>query len=275
MIQIESIPKGIIKVDNPDHPFAFDGPDILLSDKKGLLAVFQIRDNETPNKLLARLTNALIAYPASTQMLFLYNYKTHQPNLIFDSLKYYFNGIIEPNDVRKAKSLIADGKAKPKIKEIRNIQKRLFETQSRIQLNNLEYIEKKVNFEKSALIDRNELKEKGKYTDRLTNKETKARANIFLYNDRIIGIKSLSKSNSDIVELQPYYEFAINSEFKVDNGVPYFSHLTKKALNLNDIPKVQYDPLKPLRIASLFGWLIVNSNNLTEIENRFPVTKKK
>jgi hypothetical protein len=79
----------------------------------------------------------------------------------------------------------------------------------------------------------------------------------------------LSKGNSDIRELQPYYEFVINSEFNVDNGVPYYTSLNKKVLNLNEIPKIQYDPLKPLRIASLFGWLISNSNNLQEIESRF------
>jgi hypothetical protein len=91
----------------------------------------------------------------------------------------------------------------------------------------------------------------------------------FFHNDHILGIKMLSKGNSDIRELQPYYEFVINSEFNVDNGVPYYTSLNKKVLNLNEIPKIQYDPLKPLRIASLFGWLISNSNNLQEIESRF------
>lgn len=271
MIQSANIPKGLIKVDNPDHPFAFDGPDVLLSEHKGLLAIFEIRENENrnPSKLFTRLTNALIAYPASAKMLLLYDYKKEPSNLITQFWKYYFNDFIELKDIRKAKSLIKDKKPENKIKQIKDIQKKLFAIQSQVQHNNLEYI-KKVDFKKSGIINRNQLKEKVSYRDRFTDKETKARANIFLHNDNIIGVKSLSKSNSDIVELQPYYEFVINSEFNVDNGVPYYNRLNKKVLNLNEIPRIQYDPIKPIRIASLFGWLIVNSNDLQEIENRLP-----
>lgn len=81
-------------------------------------------------------------------------------------------------------------------------------------------------------------------------------------------MKKLSKNVSDIIELQPFFEFVINSEFNVDNGVPYFNSITRKALNLNEVPKIKFDPLKPTRIASLFGWHIVNSNNFEQIEER-------
>ena len=206
MIQSANIPKGLIKVDNPDHPFAFDGPDTLLSESKGLLAIFEIRENENknPNKLFTRLTNALIAYPASTKMLLLYNDKTEPSTLITQFWKSYFNEFIELKDIRRARSLIKDKKSENEIKKIKDIQKKLFAIQSQVQQNNIEYI-KKINFKKSGLINKNELKEKVSYRDRLTDKETKARANIFLHNDHIIGIKNLSKGNSDIVELQPYY----------------------------------------------------------------------
>ena len=73
MQKFQNLPKGLLKVDNPDHPFTFDGPDTLLSDTNGLLAIFNVRANEqiNPTKLFSRLTNSLIAYPASTQMLLL------------------------------------------------------------------------------------------------------------------------------------------------------------------------------------------------------------
>jgi hypothetical protein len=271
MLESAKIPKGVIKVGNPDHPFAYDGPDTLLSESKGLLAIFEIRENENknPNKLFTRLTNALIVYPASTKMLLLLSHKREPSNLITQFWKYYFSDLIELNDIRKAKSLIRDKKSDDKIKEIKYIQKKLFSIQSQVQQNNLDYI-KRVDFRKNGLIDKSQLKDKGSYRDKLTNRETKARANIYVHNDHIIGIKSLSKGNSDIFELQPYYEFVINSEFNVDNGVPYYTSLNKKVLNLNSVPKIHYDPFKPLRIASLFGWLISNSNSLQEIENRIP-----
>ena len=84
MTEFDNLPKGLIKVDNPDHPFAYDGPDTLLSDQKGLLAIFSIRENEqkNPNKLFTRLTNALIAYPAHTKMLLLHDHKKEIENRI-------------------------------------------------------------------------------------------------------------------------------------------------------------------------------------------------
>src|SRR5687767_1834687 len=97
MTEITNIPKGLIKVDNPDHPFTFDGPDTLLSDSNGLLAIFTIRQNEQTNatKLFSRLTNALIAYPASTQMLLLIDQKISVSNSITQFGKFYFNEFIE------------------------------------------------------------------------------------------------------------------------------------------------------------------------------------
>ncbi len=275
MTELNNIPKGIIKVDNPDHPFAYDGPDTLLSDQKGLLAIFTIRDNEqkNPNKLFTRLTNALIAYPPYTKMLLLYDHKNDMPNAVSQFGKYYFSDFIEVKDIRKAKSIIRDKKDEKKINDIKNIQKKIFTIQSQVQRDNLDYI-KRTDFKKEIIRDIPNLKNKAKYFDRINQKYVSSRANIYEYENQFFGLKRLSNSVSDLVELQPFYEFAINSEFSVDNGVPYHKDITRKVLNLNDIPKIKFDPLKPTRIASLFGWYLVNSNNFQQIENRISKYKK-
>lgn len=275
MTEFENIPKGLIKVDNPDHPFAYDGPDSLLSDQKGLLAIFSIRDNEqkNPNKLFTRLTNALIAYPAHTKMLLLIDHKKDISNAVNQMGKYYFNELIEIKDIRKAKSIIKDKKDESKIKDIKNIQKKIFTIQSQVQRDNLDYI-KRTDFKDEILRNLPNLKEKAKYYDRLNQKETSVRANIFEYDKQFIGIKKLSKNVSDLVELQPFFEFVINSEFNVDNGVPYYKYISRKALNVNDVPKIKFDPLKPTRIASLFGWHLVNSNDFEHIQSRISKYRK-
>lgn len=275
MTEFENIPKGLIKVDNPDHPFAYDGPDTLLSDQKGLLAIFSIRDNEqkNPNKLFTRLTNALIAYPAHTKMLLLLDHKKDISNAVSQMGKYYFNELIEIKDIRKAKSIIRDKKDDAKIKEIKNVQKKIFTIQSQVQRDNLDYI-KRTDFKDEILRELPNLKEKAKYYDRLNQKETSVRVNIFEYDKQFIGIKKLNKNISDLIELQPFFEFVINSEFNVDNGVPYYNYISRKALNVNDIPKIKYDPLKPTRIASLFGWHLVNSNDFEQIQSRISKFKK-
>lgn len=275
MTEFENIPKGLIKVDNPDHPFAYDGPDTLLSDQKGLLAIFSIRDNEqkNPNKLFTRLTNALIAYPAHTKMLLLYDHRKAVPNAVTQFGKYYFNDFIEIKDIRKSKSIIRDKKEDRKINEIKSIQKKIFTIQSQVQRDNLEYI-KRTEFKEKEILDIPFLKNKAKYFDRINQKYVSSRANIYEYENQFIGLKRLSSNVSDLLELQPFFEFAINSEFSVDNGVPYYKYITRKALNVNDIPKIKFDPLKPTRIASLFGWHLVNSNDFQQIESRISRYKK-
>ncbi len=272
MIELKNIPKGLIKVDKPDHPFAYDGPDTLLSDKNGLLAIFYIRENERKNasKLLSRLTNAIIAYPPHTKMLLLYDHKSIVPDRLSEFGKYYFSDFIEIKDLRKSKALIRDKKNENVIKEIQNIQKKIFTIQSQVQTDNLSYIKKTKFLKKDIqripfLIEK---AQKAKYFDKISQKEKTVRANIFEHNNQYFGNKKLTSSASDLIELQPYFEFVINSEFAVDNGVPYYQYISRKALNLNEVPVIKFDPLKPTRIASLFGWHIVNASDFEEIENR-------
>lgn len=275
MIDYEILPKGIIKVDNPDHPFVYDGPETLLSDQKGLLAIFSIRESEqkNPNKLFSRITNSIIAYPAYTKMLLLYNHKDEMPDSIAHFGKYYFSDIIEEKDVTKSKSLIKDKKDERKILEIKNIQKKVFTIQSQVQSDNLTYI-KKNDFNKKEINQIPKLKDKAKYFDRINQKFVSTRAKIYEYEDQIFGLKKLSKSVPDLIELQPFYEFAINSEFLVDNGVPYYRYIARKALNVSDVPKIKFDPMKPTRIASLFGWHLVNSTDFQQLEERISKFKK-
>ena len=269
MEEIVKIPKGLLKVDLPDHPFTYDGPDTLISDRNGLLAIFQVRKNEMKNvnKLFSRLTNTLIAYPAFTKMILLYNPKKFQPNAITQFGRFYFNEFIELKDIRRAKSLIRDKKEESKIKEIQHVQKKLFAIQSQVQRDNLEYFNKSMQ-ETRPLTQIPSLQRKASYWDRFAQKETVVRANIFQYENQFIGIKNLSSGQSDLADLRPFFEFVINSEFVVDNGVPYFKYLTRKALNVSAIPKIKYDPLKPTRIASLFGWHLTNSNEIEQITTR-------
>lgn len=271
MIKLNNLPSGIIKVENPDHPFTYDGPDILLSDRKGLLAIFYLRENEQKNvnKLFARTTNALIAYPPYTKMLFLYNYKKETPNSIIQFGKLYFDDLIEIKDIKKSKSIMKDKKSEKRIENIRYYQKKIFAIQSRIQRNNMHYINSK-KFNRKEILDISYLKENAKkvqYFDKVSQKEVVTRANIFEHQNRYYGVKKLRSSKSDLVELQPYFEFVINSEFNVDNGVPYYD-ISNKVLNLNEIPMMKFDPFKPTRIASLFGWYIVNSKDFYQLENR-------
>lgn len=272
---IKNIPKSLITIETPDHPFTFDGPDILISDNNGLLAVFKVRENESknPNKIFSRVTNTLIAYPPYTKMVFLHGTHGEISDNLIQYSGSYFSESIELKDLRRAKALIRDKKDERKIKDIKQVQRKLFTIQSQVQNDNLAYISKST-FRAKEIKRMSALKNRASYWDRFSQKEITVKANIFEYENQFIGFKKLSKKNSDLEELRPFYEFVINSEFDVDNGVPFFKFLSRKALNVSDIPKIKYDPLKPTRVASLFGWHLVNSNDLSQIEGRISRYKK-
>lgn len=269
MIELKKLPKGIIKVDNPDHPFTYDGPDTLLSDKKGLVALFKVRDNEqkNTNKLFTRLTNSLIAYPAYTKMILLKDEK-EIPDIIAKCGEMYFSRVIEFNDIKKIKLLINDKKESNKIQEIKYNQKKIYKVQAQVQLDNLKYF-REHEFNKKEIFNLPNLKTKAKFFNIFTQKYISSKANIFESERHIIGLKRLIGGRNDLTELQPFFEFVINSEFKVDSAIPYFNTSNeRKVLNLNQIPRLKFDPLKPTRIASLFGWYITNSNDFQQIKDR-------
>src|SRR5579863_9059472 len=92
-------PRGFLKVEKPDHPFTFDGPDILLSNKRGLIAVFELRPNDgtSERELISRLVNSMVAYPAETQMVLLIDNRNKDDQV--EKLEgRFFNRIIELSD---------------------------------------------------------------------------------------------------------------------------------------------------------------------------------
>jgi hypothetical protein len=265
-----ALPIGILQVVAPDHPFTYEGPDFLLSHSSGLIAVFELKDSDQDNqmKLLCRLTNSLIAYPAETQMLLLVNEKIRN-DLVSRLGKYFFNKLVEVKDLKRTKAILRDKKKLLDVKAIKDIQKRLFNTQAQIQNDNLDYIKSR-KFTQVAVSEFKELKTKAKFIDSISLKPITARANIFEFENQIIGAKKLTRSKQDILELRPYFEYSISSNFVIDNGIPYYQHLKRMPLNLNSVPTSRYDPLKPTRLASLFGWYLTNTANIDELTQRVP-----
>jgi hypothetical protein len=121
-------------------------------------------------------------------MLLLVDKQNNIPNSINQFWKFYFSELIEIKDLRKSKALIKDKKTEAKIQEIKNIQKKIFSTQSQVQRDNLDYI-KKSEFKQKELKDLPFLKDKAKYFDKLNQKEVIVRAKIFefqIWNKKIL-----------------------------------------------------------------------------------------
>lgn len=270
-MQVEKqISRKLLTVQKPDHPFAFVGPDYLVSDRKGLLAVFAPNKSEEKsiNKLLFRLLNSRLAYPSSTKMLLLLSPDTNLSAEI-ELEGQYFDRIIESKDLKKANTLILDNIRLNSIQELKNVQKKLYRFQSQMQMDNIKHIEQG-KFKANRVEPFKQKIKKIEFYNNFNNKSEKSRSNIYSLDDQIVGFKNLTKHRSDLSELSPFYEFVMKSDFQFDNGIPFFKHITKKYLSLNKIPNSRYDPLKPIRIASMFGWFIGNINNEEDLFYRQP-----
>jgi hypothetical protein len=268
MFKLPSAPKGFMKVENPDHPFTFTGPDYLYSDESGLLAVFRPTKEEVQNlkKLQARVANTIIAYPPHTLVVLVQDHMTTNNSLI--SLdKILFNELIEPKDIARARVILKKKRNTNSINSIKKIQHDLFRQQAQIQLDNVNYFDKwNYTSKKNVLVEKTI--KKALYLDPFSRKEIRTRANIYELKNKLIGMKKLSKKISDLIELRPYFEFVLNSEIQMDNAVPYLNSFSKKVLGLNHIPIIRNDPYKPLRIASLFGWHIAPLDTVEELSDR-------
>lgn len=267
------LPRTLLSVKDPDHPFTFIGPDYLLSSYKGLLAIFIISENDRLNisKLLMRLINSRIAYPPYTKMILLRSNEIINDKYI-DKEKEYFDFVVDLKQLKKPSTIIKEQVNQGFIKEIQHMQKRIFNLQSQIQTNNLRYL-KRIEFKKAKIIPFQDNLQRVKYYNNLNKREESVHANIFLIENDIVGFKNLSKSQSDLKELSPFYEYVMKSEIQLFKGIPSFNSITRKYLSLNEIPTGRFDPLKAIRIASLFGWLIGNLTNYDELLGRKPIIK--
>lgn len=263
------LPEDVLLVESPDHPFAFDGPDYLLSSREGLVGLFVLRKNESNNliKMTSRVRNSIIAYPALMKTVFLFDPGVSIRINLNKFLSTHFNEVMEHRDLRKISLFLKDRKPESRLKDIKHQQSKLFKLQSVIQRDNIEYIklndfrEKDVNFLNGKV-------PKAKFWNNSLEKEIVVRSNVFDFQGQVVGSKKLSPKVSDLKELIPFYDYVLNSEFDFSEGIPFINYLSRKALNVSDVPSLKSDSLKPVRIASLFGWHLVNSSHIDIVLER-------
>ncbi|QNN41506.1 hypothetical protein [Pedobacter roseus] len=264
------IDRSYFRVDDPDHPFAYSGPDILLSDAGQLTGLFipTPEEQNSSNKLLLRLMNAKIAYPATTVMTLVLEPDTKlEYKGQFD--RDFFDLVVEPGDLKKLKSILRETKPSHSLKEFKHTQKQLYVRQSNVQINNLNYIAK-VEFSQKRVTPFAE-EERLSYYNYLEQKTEKVRSNIYYFEESLVGFKKLT-TRPDLVELAPYYDFVLRSELYMQDKIPVFKErFMPKCLSLNELPTSKSDPSKPMRLASLFGWLIGNINTRRELQFRLGI----
>ena len=254
---------------NPDHPYAYYSPEIICRIKSQIFCFFIPRKEElrSPNKILFRLLNTRLVYPPKSTMVIVLD-KDSEFKLEYELDKVYFDLAVLKSDLKKySRSIFKEKKDSKDVKKLKIIQKDNFNFQSSNYLNNISFIENKEWDNKDVEFQDDNL-HKPKYKDSLFRSNFRPRSKIYKGEETYFGIKNLSNKRSDLHELKPFFQFSMRMNYSFDNGVPYSQFLKEKVISLNSIPTRKFDPLKPIRILSLFGWLISNSNNIDDINKR-------
>lgn len=264
------IPSNLDYVKNPDHPFVDQGPNYVITDGEGnLICLFfpEVKENGDISKLYLRLLNSRLVYPPKALMILVLDKNTsdYSSQSIEDN---YFNKVIYTEDMSKVSLLMKEKFDQNSQYDLGKVQYFIFNNQAKMQMNNVSYI-KRTNFNSSRLDKFPTKFKKAKYYNSFKKTEEQSTAPIYEVGDDIVGVIKMPRYKSDINHMRPFYEFTMKSVFRFDNHVPYGKVDTfTRVLNLNKIPTIKTDPLKPIRIASLFGWLICNVNSIDQIEKR-------
>jgi len=262
--------KTFFVVEEPDHPFIFSGPDALIAERGKLLAFFipSKAERSSPNKLFSRLLNARIVYPVHTQMILI---RDHQKLLSYEDQlnKKFFDETIEKSDLRLAAQLLKVQKTGVRMRDLQKSQQSMFHKQIKLEANNVQYLTQPAKSTTSRGLDTSIQTKKASFYNRLLEKQETTRANIYRDTEQdILGYKKLGPKRSALNELAPFFEFSLKSEFKgVDDG-GFSPGVEVKYLNLSEFPTIVSDPLKPVRIASLLGWVISLADDIDGVVKR-------
>ena len=260
---------------DPDHPYAYFNANAIARIGNKLLCLFYPSKEElrTPNKILYRLLNSRIVYPANSTMILILS-DSFELNLGYELDKFYFDLVISLNDIKYFNgSLMRESRSSKEINEIKEIQKQTFNFQAINYLNNISFIER-TKWKNKEIYLTDESLSKPKYIDSLFQQAYRPRSDIFKGKETFVGFKNLTSQRSNLYELKPFIHFSMRMNYTFDNGIPYHHGLRQKVISLNSIPKSSFDINKPIRILSLFGWLISNTSNIDQINSRIQQSSK-
>ena len=260
-------------VAQPDHPLLLDGPDLLIATELGPVAgfVLKVAERRSSEDLLVRLATSRLAMPTTTRCVLLVPSDVEERDLPLRA-DADFDAVLEVDDLRGLKRLLEAVRHERrftgtppdvKAKAFERFHILLDETrklQERNQRRGLERPSGETDSESTAQalteyagFERARIR---RWDWRLGGEETRPhRSPVLLrFGDTLAGTLGEDRRGSILPRLRAACKDVVQTEFDLDNGVPYRVEPTANLLLVDRLPEGRLDPAKPVRAAAFAGW---------------------
>lgn len=267
-------PRFVVSV-KPDHPYLFDGPDILAGGDGRLLAIFRPRAAElsSPNRLFARLMLTKIALPDHARYILLADPERQSSRFSIQSFSDLFQAVVEPGE-RIPRSLLVGGdngrgrQVIPSALRDRTLGRASFlldVSLSAARRNGRQ----KASTRKRLFADLQKM---------LPAPETSTlamlagqfmpsslRRSIHFRDGALIVLRHSPKPESLRRRLDAYLAPSVLLNYAVNDGVPRVRIDLASLLVTNALTTSSRDPLKPFRAAAFAGWAVMEPSMAEEV----------
>lgn len=257
----------------PDNPFIFEGPDILMSKQGTMIAMFALRNIEKKNLDLLKLRVILsrLAYPSNLSCIFL----TEEALGLFgdetffgDIFDDYFSMQEIENNRKYFDSFDFKKSKKSRLMELKDFLYKNYYTHYSISLN-------LININKIKEVSPQRFKSKNSILEYDFDSSDDS-MHYIISNNEIIFFNQEKKYwnwyKKSAVVFKSILNYKLSGELDFSKS-QNIQDLNKKIkyLNISDYPHFYYDPNKALRACAFIGCLLINTNNYEDIQK---VTKR-
>jgi hypothetical protein len=286
-------------VTQPDHPYLISGPDALIGGNGILTSLFipKAAERRIPTNLLVRLAASRLALPVHTRFVLLVD---GDNEVLGDDyvITRSFDSILRVTLTHRAqwgelhRFVDMQGREPTQAgREMVRIQRRTFA------LSNALMEESQRNFQKTETPERarrepqevlsslrvrkpyqpkpwsfQEQSRAGQYQSlpmdevlmtlpATTPQSISARDAIVQWEDGLVGATNLPSKRSPMEKLGRFFQAGLQSEYVLDNGVPYPVNRAPKVLFVSEPPSLRLDPLKPTRVMAFSGWVMTQADS--------------
>jgi len=261
-------------VRSPDHPFLILRPNILIGRSGQLLAVFIPYKNEetSPERLLVRLALSKLALPSNLMTVLISKSWGREVDNQFER---NFDAVIHENDKNISGSLmkmmLMDKKNNDDIEYI--LKKNQKKTFLRMDLF-IKYSVRNTREHKKTTIIPNIFEEIKSESQKvyipswINSKKIKLSSNLLNYHGAIITSADFERRNNLYNTLANLIFLSTKMLYQLDNGIPYQHQniINPNIVFVDKIPLGHFDPLKPVRAAAFGGWIYMNNEDTSGIE---------
>ena len=253
-----------VVVTQPDHPLLLSGPDVLAGNAGDLYAFFVPKAHEftRPSDLLVRLAACRLALPAHTLCAII----VEVDSLPKDS-EHHFDAAVQTAEIARVTQ--AGLTRRPPRGDLVEARRQAYRRAAVLIKETLEFALRNPPLQPNRV-----LHEFVEHTDAeyvivpSWSRSQKGRRSQRLLKggDFVAAVAHFSEGRSIRRTLDPLISYGIRLQYSLDSGIPYLTSDSLNTILVDEIPRAPHDPLKPMRCAAFFGWIMLAPTSFADYE---------